>query len=120
LSDLYIVQRITRPTTPSVLYLPNNRLLTNEEVSALAGLYWPSDQVANAVAVSDCESNHWTGAWNYLGEDSRGLWQLNVDAHPGLIWWDLGDPQVNAYFAYDLWSRQGWWPWTCAKTLHLI
>jgi hypothetical protein len=118
--DLIIVQRLHRPITPDTLYGPNNRALTEAEVTGLAALYWPSQQVHNAVAVSGCESGFLTGAWAYLGEDSRGLWQLNVEAHPELLLYDLFDPQINAYWAYDLWRRQGWGPWTCAHSLHIV
>jgi hypothetical protein len=99
---------------------PDARILTDHEVSGLAAIYWPSQEVARALEVSRCESGLNTGAWAYVGEDSRGLWQLNLRAHPQLGAWNLFDPQINAYFAYQLWAAQGWQPWTCAHTLGYV
>lgn len=101
---------------------PDNRQLTPAEVAGLAALYFPADQIANAVAIARCESGFWTGAWATDGEDSRGLWQINVaaGAHPELAHYNLFDPQINSYFAYQIYSEAGGWsPWSCAKTLGL-
>lgn len=99
---------------------PDARILTDREVAGLAAIYWPSPEVARALEVSRCESGLNTGAWAYMGEDSRGLWQLNLRAHPQFAAWNLFDPQINAYFAYHLWATQGWGPWTCAHTLGYV
>jgi hypothetical protein len=118
--DLIIVTRITRPTLAGVLRGPNSRILQESEVLGLAYLYWPSNQWENATKIAKCESGYETGAWAYIGEDSRGLWQLNVEAHPEMGQYDLFDPQINAYFAHKLWAEQGWGPWTCAKILNIV
>jgi len=120
MSDLIICQRITRPFENGHLKGPNNRLLTAVEVTALCSMYWPFAEFGRAQLIAQCESGWWTGAWNYVGEDSRGLFQLNVEAHPELQEWDLFDPQINAYWAYDLWKREGWHPWSCAHTLGIV
>jgi hypothetical protein len=89
----------------------------------LAAMYFPLDQVDNAVDVAFLESGWRTHAHNTDGEDSRGLWQINVvpAAHPELAVWNLFDGQVNAYFAARIWEESGWAAWyNSAKTLGLI
>jgi hypothetical protein len=83
------------------------------EVERLAAIYWPRDRVAEAVDVCWLESKFMTGARNVDGEDSRGLWQINVapGANPDLARWDLFDAMVNAYFAHLLWIQRRWRPW---------
>jgi hypothetical protein len=94
--------------------------LLDFEVRGLAVIYWPIANAAQALEVARCESGLWTGAWNSTGEDSRGLWQLNLKAHPEFGTWNLFDPQINAYFAFHLWLAQGWGPWTCAHKLGYV
>jgi hypothetical protein len=91
----------------------SNRQLTEREVRAVASCYFPADQVENAVNVARLESGNWTGAWNLQGEDSRGLWQVNVGkgAHPELARWNLFDPTVCGYFAGQIWRSSGWRAW---------
>lgn len=96
---------------------PDNRKLLEYEVYGLAALYWPASEAQRALNVAKCESGLWTGAHATIGEDSRGLWQINVNAWPDLAHWNLYDPQINAYFAHTIWAAQGWRPWTCARTL---
>jgi hypothetical protein len=71
------------------------------------------DQAATMTAIALAESAGGAGAHNPRGEDSRGLWQINVQAHPRLAQEDLYDPLVNARAAYEV-SRQGRdvSPWT--------
>lgn len=120
--DLILVSRITPPASGSKLFLPNNRLLTEIEVQTLASAYWPGNEISNASRIAKCESGWWTGAWAWEGEDSRGLWQINVEpaAHPDLLFYDLGDPQINAYWAHQIWLTSGWYPWSCAKILGIV
>lgn len=91
----------------------SSRTLLRIEVAALALLYWPLKEVDNAVAVAELESAFNTGAWNQQGEDSRGLWQINVaaGAHPDLKRDNLWDPQVNAFYAAMIWRTSGWRAW---------
>nr|BFE71211.1 hypothetical protein GCM10020092_045120 [Actinoplanes digitatis] len=65
-------------------------------------------------AISLAESGGNSRAHNPHGEDSRGLWQINGRAHPGLMAkYNLYDPQDNAKAAYEV-SRHGAdiSPWT--------
>lgn len=99
------------------------RVLRRSEVTLLASLYFPLAEVDHAVDVAQLESGWNTAAWNNTGEDSRGLWQLNVvpEAHPELAVWNLFDPMLNAYFAAQVWGTSGWRAWyNSARALHLI
>lgn len=89
------------------------RTLRRCEVSALAALYFPLEHIDNAVDVAQLESGWRTEAWNTNGEDSRGLWQINVvdAAHPELRGVNLFDPQVCAYYAAQIWRASGWRAW---------
>jgi cell wall-associated NlpC family hydrolase len=71
------------------------------------------DQAVTMTAVALAESGGDTGAHNPRGEDSRGLWQINVAAHTDLTGTDLYDPFTNAKAAFRV-SQQGGdiSPWT--------
>jgi Lysozyme like domain/NlpC/P60 family/Bacterial TSP3 repeat len=72
------------------------------------------DQATTMTAIALAESRGNLSAHNSSGEDSRGLWQINLDAHRS---WagdmDLTDPVQNALAAYRV-SRGGTdiSPWT--------
>jgi cell wall-associated NlpC family hydrolase len=61
------------------------------------------DQAVTMTAIALAESGGNSGAHNASGEDSRGLWQINMDAHES---WagqlDLYDPADNARAAYRI------------------
>ena len=77
-----------------------------------------------AVDIAKCESSFNTEAHNTSGEDSRGLWQINVasKANPQYASYDLFDPQVNANVAYAIYKAWGnnFGAWTCATILDLV
>ena len=75
------------------------------------------DQATTMTAIALAESGGNTGAHNPRGEDSRGLWQINVRAHPNLAGVNLNDPLENARAAFRI-SQQGMdvSPWT---TVHI-
>ncbi len=73
---------------------------------------WRGQDLVVAVAVAMAESGGNPNAHATVGEDSRGLWQMNVRAHPDLASANLYDPQTNADAAYALWKRSGWGPWS--------
>lgn len=67
-----------------------------------------------AVAIALAESGGNAGARNPKGEDSRGLWQINVapDVRPNK-WGDLYDPAVNARAAFEVsGGGKNFQPWT--------
>ncbi len=69
---------------------------------------------ATALRVAACESGMNPGAVGSAGE--RGIFQV----HPvhrswlGARWDRLFDPAVNVAVAFEMWSAQGWGPWSCA------
>ena len=72
------------------------------------------DQAVTWTAIALAESGGNTEAHNPHGEDSWGLWQVNVD--PDVrdnAWGNLSDPSANARAAYEI-SRGGtdMRPWT--------
>jgi cell wall-associated NlpC family hydrolase len=71
------------------------------------------DQAATMTAVALAESRGNSGAHNPKGEDSRGLWQINVRSHGALGQTDLYDPVQNAKATYAV-SQGGTdiSPWT--------
>ena len=75
-----------------------------------------------AVRIAYCESSFNTEAHNTNGEDSRGLMQINVDAHPDYLYDNLFDPQTNMDVAYKLFLQSGkdFSDWSCATKLGLV
>lgn len=73
------------------------------------------DILTIAVAIAAAESG-WNPAAHYVTarEDSRGLWQINVKAHPWGLSTDLFDPQINAAAAFRVYSEAGnkFTPWS--------
>jgi cell wall-associated NlpC family hydrolase len=72
------------------------------------------DEAATFTAIALAESGGNSRAHNPHGEDSKGLFQINARAHPGLDRkYDLYDPQQNARAAYEV-SHRGddISPWT--------
>jgi cell wall-associated NlpC family hydrolase len=71
------------------------------------------DQAVTMTAVALAESGGNPGAHNPNGENSQGLWQINVAAHTDLAGTNLYDPLTNARAAYRV-SHQGQdvSPWT--------
>ena len=71
------------------------------------------DQAVTMTAVALAESGGNTGAHNPHGENSQGLWQINVAAHTDMAGTNLYDPLTNARAAFQV-SHQGQdvSPWT--------
>ncbi|WP_322747125.1 MULTISPECIES: peptidoglycan-binding protein [unclassified Frankia] len=65
------------------------------------------------VAVALAESGGNANAHNPNGEDSRGLWQINMRAHAGWVGGaDLFDPAINAQAAKRVCDMQGIGAWS--------
>ena len=99
--------------------------LSEGYVLELAGHFFPPGQEQNALAIAHCESRYNTHARNTRGEDSRGLFQINImpNAWPALAKFNLADPITNTYWAAHIYQVSGnsWHPWyNCAKALKLI
>lgn len=72
------------------------------------------DQAVTMTAIALAESGGDSRAHNPVGEDSRGLWQINVRAHSGWLGEsDLYDPATNAKAAFRVSNAgQDISPWT--------
>src|SRR5918994_3670148 len=74
--------------------------LSPEEIYAHArAAGFSPDQATTMTAIALAESGGNTEAHAGVGEDSRGLWQINVAAH-GEKYGDLYDPAANARAAF--------------------
>lgn len=74
-----------------------------------------------ALKICYCESSFNPLSHNTNNEDSRGLMQINVDAHPEYSHLNLFDPQINANIAYQIFTETGnFQAWTCARKLNLV
>lgn len=65
-------------------------------------------------AISEPESSGYACAHNPNGENSWGLWQVNLDAWPQYTPEQLCDPLTNARIALSIYRQQGldaWGPW---------
>ena len=85
---------------------------------ALDAGFSPSE-ATTMTAIALAESGGRTGAHNSSGENSVGLWQINLDAHAGRVGGrDLTDPRVNAEVAYEIYMAGGGSisPWTVTHT----
>jgi hypothetical protein len=61
------------------------------------------DEAVTMTAIALTESGGNSRAHNPVGEDSRGLWQINARAHPDLAArYDLDDPLHNARAALEV------------------
>jgi cell wall-associated NlpC family hydrolase len=60
------------------------------------------DQASTMTAIALAESGGDSRSHATVGEDSRGLWQINMRAHPDLTGTDLYDPLQNAKAAYQV------------------
>ncbi|ONH25750.1 peptidoglycan-binding protein [Pseudofrankia asymbiotica] len=73
--------------------------------------------LATWVAIALAESSGNTYAHATVGEDSRGLWQINMRAHAGWVGSrDLYDPATNAWAAAQVCKGSGPSAWTTYTT----
>ena len=78
---------------------------------------WPCEQ---ALAVARCESGvdsagKLDGIYAVSSRNSYGLFQINsIHARRFPDFWESWmDPAKNTAWAYQIWSEQGWRPWSC-------
>ncbi len=94
-------------------------MLTREQIADYARRAgFPEAAINTMVAIALAESRgnpeaHCFNCVPGVQEDSRGLWQINVRAHPEYASQNLSDPLTNAKAALDI-SRGGtkFTPWT--------
>ncbi len=89
-------------------------VLTPDQIAryALGAGFGITDGItATAIAIAesggDPKANYVTSK-----EDSRGLWQINVKAHPEYASQNLYDPGTNAKAAFAVYKSSGWHAWT--------
>lgn len=96
---------------------------TNEDIirMAFADRGASPQQQEEAIAVAQCESGMNPNAIS-PGGGNWGLFQINrvhsgrAAAH-GWAWEHMLYSWENSLMAAELWSEQGWRPWTCARHL---
>jgi hypothetical protein len=79
--------------------------------AAAAGFKGADLRMAVAVAYAESGGNPAAHALTSR-EDSRGLWQINVRAHPEFAGSNLYDPATNARAAKAVLAKQGWSAWS--------
>lgn len=103
-----------------------NIIATSDIITYALNAGFDESNVLNAVAVALAESGGNTNAYNpesaYFqrhgidgtGMGSFGLWQIFKHAHPETAQLDLTDPQINATFAFKVYSQAGrsFKPWS--------
>lgn len=105
---------------------PSTQRLSRADLEALArGAGFPESEVAHAATIALRESGGNPRAVNdtrkgplprgHRREFSKGLWQINVLAHPRYANVDLFDPARNARAAHDIWRVGGWSLWSTHK-----
>ena len=107
---------VARPPVLEAFFVPDYSLCDADNVQRIielgrlaSGGGFPSEELVTAVAVSFAESNGKEDAKNSNrnGSKDSGLWQINsVHGYD-----DLGDPEVNARAAFEIWEVQGWTAW---------
>jgi len=99
-------------------------ILTESEVkSYLSNAGFKGVALNYATQICYCESGYNTNALNLTSrEDSRGLMQINVIAHPEYSNLDLFNPGTNCMVAYQIYQESGnnFGAWTCANLLNLV
>lgn len=90
-------------------------VLGDEELRALSDGYFGPELGPLMYAIAKAESGGNPSAANTDGEDSHGLWQINLDAwgdHPVISTLDLDDPVQNAQAARIVLAEQGIEAWS--------
>lgn len=102
------------PVTPEPLQAPRNTSCA-EEVRKYS---WPHN-VAHAVMMAESRGNSQVVNHNLrTGDHSVGCFQVNIlgklaKNRPSES--ELKKPHVNVEFAYRMWAREGWNPWSAYK-----
>lgn len=86
-----------------------------ERWRALVAKYFPPSEVDRALWTVWHESGGNPGIASRFnaggGEDSHGLWQINLKAHPQMAGLAV-NPEAATAYAAQLWRSQGWQPWS--------
>lgn len=95
-----------------------SRLSASDIYGYARGAGFSPAQAVTATAIALAESGgRPTAHADTSIEDSRGLWQINVRAHPQFAGWNLYDPATNARAAYQVSNGgQNFVPWSTYGT----
>ena len=90
---------------------------TIAQLAAAAGFSGNDLTVATAVALAESGGDPHAHPPAFTNEDSRGLWQIYMLAHPEFAGADLYDPQINAAAAFRVYAAAGnsFYPWSAWK-----
>lgn len=103
---------------PSYVTATEGQIQSAIQVAKNAGFQNGSILTAVATALAETRGSLNPAAWNNPAinggtEDSRGLWQINVQAHPQYAGQNLFDPATNASAAFQVSSGgTNWQPWS--------
>ncbi|BEP13958.1 hypothetical protein acdb102_22690 [Acidothermaceae bacterium B102] len=90
-------------SSPKGLYSGVARFSADQIYAFARAAGFTPDQAVTMTAISLAESGGKSTSHATVGEDSRGLWQINVAAHPDYgQTYDLWDPRQNAEAAYAI------------------
>jgi len=98
-------------------------ILTANELNVyLLNAGFKGTALSYAQKIVACESSNNTNAHNTSGEDSRGLFQINVNVWQEYKNLNLFDAQTNCNVAYQIYLKAGrtFRDWSCAKLLNLV
>src|SRR5688572_14429380 len=91
-----------------------------EQWRSLVAKYFPANAVDQALMIMSLESGGRNIPSGYNaggGEDSHGLFQINLDAHGSRISREqVYNPEANIAYAARLYKDSGWGPWSASKT----
>lgn len=87
------------------------------DIPALICSYdWPCSEALGVVyGNARCPWGESSGDPSAIYGANYGLFQVNA-VHSWRVGGDVGallDPEVNVMIAYQIWSEQGWAPWSC-------
>lgn len=79
---------------------------------------------ATAIRIATCESGLNPNAYNGnvgTGDNSVGIFQINIlgalaKSRPSKDWLLIATNNID--YAYQMYSKQGWAPWSCKKVLY--
>lgn len=114
--DLPVDETTVVPTPPPERSTSTTIYEANPEVEQMICTTF-GDQCQKALDVAHCESRFVTTTVGDLGE--RGVFQIHPVHIPylqerGMTWDSMFDVSANIAYAYDLYGRAGWGPWSCA------
>jgi hypothetical protein len=99
------------PASAATSVVPDTAIASAASAAGLAGCHGVPVSTWVAIALAESGGNQYAHAT--VGEDSRGLWQINMRAHAGWVGnRDLYDPATNAWAASQVCKGSGPSAWS--------